>query len=804
MKFTLSWLKEHLDIKADAPAIADTLTAIGLEVEEVKDRAAALKPFIIADIIKAEQHPNADRLRVCVVDTGKEQLQVVCGAPNARAGLRGVFAPAGSHVPGTGVDLKVSSIRGVESNGMMCSAKEMTLTEESDGIIELPADAPLGGSFAEYKGLADPVFEVKLTPNRPDCNGVRGIARDLAAAGMGTLKPQRIEKIPGTFKSPIAVKLNFPEHSAEQPHPCPYFIGRYFKGVKNGPSPTWLQDKLTAIGLRPISALVDITNFMTFDQARPLHVFDADKVKGPIEARLARKGEAIHALNDKHYVLDETMTVIADSEKAEAIAGIIGGMESGCTEGTTNVFLECAYFDPARTTLTGRALQVITDARYRFERGVDPAFMADAVEMASRLILDLCGGEASEVVVAGSAPVAAARVVLRAERCRTLGGMDVPLAEQQKLLAAIGCTVAPVAGGLEATFPSWRPDMLGEADCVEEILRLKGFETIPPVSLLRPEGTLGASAYTPAQKRLGTVRRALAAQGLYETVTWSFMPSALAQHFAPLHPMLQLQNPISADLDVLRPSILPNLLQAAARNSDRGYPDVNLFEVGPVYFMRDNTQAQMTVATGLRVGAGVARQWQTGARALDAFDAKADALAALEALKAPMANLQASADAPSYFHPGRSGVLRIGPTALAHCGEIHPALVARIGLSGPVCGFEVFCDAVPLSKDTGPGRPLADMPSLQPLTRDYAFVLSRDVSAAMLVKAVRSADKTLITHVEVFDSYEGKGVPEGQKSLALAVTLQPREKSLTEADIEALSGKIIAAASKATGATLRG
>lgn len=831
MKFTLSWLKQHLETNASVQDIADKLTAIGLEVEEVKDRAAALKPFIIADIIKAEQHPNADRLRVCVVNTGVGEVQVVCGAPNARAGLRGVFAPAGSHVPGTGVDLKISSIRGVESRGMMCSAKEMTLAEESDGIIELPADAPLGASFAEYMGLADPVFEVKLTPNRPDCNGVYGIARDLAAAGMGTLKPLKIEKVTGSFKSPLQVKLNF---SPEANNACPYFIGRAFKGVKNGPSPKWLQDKLTAIGLRPISALVDITNYLTFDHARPLHVFDMAKVKGHIEARLARKGETLEALNGKTYTLDETMTVIADAEKAEAIAGIIGGMESGCTETTTDVFLECAYFDPARTTLTGRALQIITDARYRFERGVDPAFMMDAVEIASRLIIECCGGSASDIVVAGAPPAPTKPVFLRADRTKTLGGMDVPLAEQEKLLKAVGCGVKQTTGGLEVTFPSWRPDMVGEADCVEEILRLKGFENIPAVSLPR-DGALTPAAYTPAQKRVATMRRTLAARGLLETVTWSFMPSNLAGHFGDIANGLRLQNPISTDLDVMRPSILPNLLQAAARNSDRGFPDVALFEVGPIYLGRDcsvpaaktaETTAtagvhlnrdcsapygatatagiQLTSAAGIRAGAGVPRQWQAKPRALDAFDAKADVLAALDAARAPTGNLQATADAPSYFHPGRSGALRLGPNVLAYFGEIHPALVARLGLTGIVCGFEIFCDAIPLAKDTGPSKPLADMPALQPLSRDYAFIVAKDVTADKLLKAVKGADKAMIVNAEVFDVYEGKGVPEGQKSLAIAVTLQPREKSLTDAELEALSGKIIAAATKATGAVLRG
>jgi phenylalanyl-tRNA synthetase beta chain len=797
MKFTLSWLKSHLDTNKSAAELADKLTWLGLEVESMDNPAEKLAAFTIAHVESAEKHPNADRLKVLQVNTGTEKVQVVCGAPNARAGMKGVFAPPGTYVPGIDVTLKISKIRDVDSRGMMCSKRELQLSDEHEGIIELPDDAPVGMPFADYAKLNDPVFEVKLTPNRPDCTSVRGIARDLAAAGMGTLKPQKIDAVKGSFKSPINVTLDFGADTAKA---CPYFIGRMIKGVKNGPSPQWLQNYLTRINLRPISALVDITNFMTFDQGRPLHVFDAAKVKGNLHARLAKDGETILALNGKEYTLDSSMTVIADDAKAEAIAGIIGGEESGCSETTTDVFLECAYFDPSRTTLTGRKLNVLSDARYRFERGVDPAFMPDAVEMATKLIIELCGGEPSDVVVAGTMPDTARTVQLPFTRCKTLGGLDVPVSEQEQMLKAIGCDVKKGADSFTVTFPSWRPDMVGAADCVEEILRLKGFEEIQPVSLPRDAG-LTRTALNPQQKRAATVKRALASRGMLEAVTWSFMPSAIAQHFTAVNPDLRIMNPISADLDVLRSSILPNLLQAANRNAARGFADVALFEVGPI-FKSAQMEGQSIVAAGIRAGKVVPRQWNAAERAPDLFDAKADALAALEAAKAPVGNLQATPDAPAYFHPGRSGVLRLGPTVLAHFGEIHPAIAARLGLEGVVSAFEIFLDAIPAARDTGSSKPLADLPDLQPVRRDYAFVLDRGVEADKLLKAVRSADKALIADAAVFDLYEGKGVPEGQKSLAIEVRFQPRDKTLTEAEIEALSSKIIAAAAKA-GAVLR-
>lgn len=797
MKFTLSWLKTHLDTTASVDALSTKLTDIGLEVEGVHNPGEALAPFLIAQIISAEQHPNADRLRVCQVNIGKETVQVVCGAPNARAGLKTVFGAPGTFVPGANITLKISKIRDVESRGMLCSGKELQLTEESDGIMELPENAPVGSSFVEFAGLNDPQFEIKLTPNRADCNGVRGIARDLAAAGMGTLKPLSINAAKGTFKSPIGVNLSFNDNDKAA---CPLFIGRMIKGVKNGPSPKWLQDRLTSIGLKPISALVDITNFMSFDHARPLHVFDAAKLSGNLQARVAKKGETIIALNEKEYTLDETITVIADDVKAHAIAGIMGGLESGCTDATTDVFLECAYFDPARTTLAGRKLNIISDARYRFERGVDIGFMRDATELATQLILECCGGSPSELVIAGNEAAPKRTTTLRPDRCKTLGGMDVPVAEQKQILEALGCKVSAVSGIIDVAFPSWRPDLAMEADCVEEIIRIKGYDAIIPTSLSKP-GALTVSAFSPAQKKVAVMRRALAARGLLETVTWSFMPSAWGKRFATLHPSSHIQNPISADLDVLRPTILPNLLMAAKRNADRGFSDAALFEIGPIY-KSAKSEDQFMVASALRMG-NQPRSWNLKERAVDVFDAKADALAALESVKAPTGNLQILAEAPSYFHPGRSGVLRLGPSVLAHFGEIHPALLAAADIQHAVIGLEVFLDALPAQKETGPAKPLADLPDLQPVQRDYAFILARDVAADKLIKAIRAADKDLIANVELFDVYEGKGVAEGHKSLAVSVTLQPRSKTLTDAELDAFSAKVIAAAQKATGASLR-
>ena len=795
MKFTLSWLKEHLDTTASARELADKLTWLGLEVEELSDPGKALSAFTVAEIISADKHPNADRLKLCVVDTGKEKIQVVCGASNARVGLKGVFAPAGTHIPGTGLDLKISSIRGVESRGMLCSEKELQLSAESEGIIELPGDAPLGVKFTDYRGLDDAVFTLNLTPNRGDCAGVRGLARDLAAAGMGKLKPDNIKKIPGQGASAISVKL-------DPAAACPYFIGRTIKGVKNGPSPEWLQSRLKAIGLKPISALVDITNYLTFDRARPLHVFDAAKLTGGIQVRPAKPGEKLEALDGKSYALDSSITVIADEAKAVAIAGIIGGMETGCTAATTGVFLECAWFDPASIARAGRKLQIRSDARYRFERGVDPAFMEDAVELATRLILDACGGTPSQTVIAGKMPLQLRRIAFRADRCEKLGGLAVKQDEQEKMLKSIGCEVKRAGAGFEVIPPSFRPDMEGEADCVEEILRLKGYGEVPPVPL-PPAIPKGFSAYDPVQQRVGRIRRGLAARGMLEALSYSFMDGRLTARMGGASEGLRLKNPISAELDMLRPSILGNLLLAARRNAARGFADAALFEVGPVYI---GAGAQEMAAAGVRTGLIKPRQWASSERPADWADAKADALAALEAAGTPptlLSGIEITAGAPACFHPGRSGVLRLGATLLGPFGEIHPGLLKELDIPHAAAAFEIFPDRLPLPREGSATRPPADLPELQPLTRDFAFVVGREMPADKLLKAVRSADRELIVAAQIFDLYEGKGVPEGQKSLAVAVTLQPRGKSLTDADIEAVSARIKEAAARATGARLR-
>jgi phenylalanyl-tRNA synthetase beta chain len=800
MKLTLSWLKDHLDTEAGLDAITTRLTDLGLEVEEVTDRAADLAPFRIARVISAEKHPNADKLRVCMVDTGSETIQVVCGAPNARTGMKGVFAPVGTVVPGTGTELKKGVIRGVESNGMLCSEREMGLSDEHEGIIDLPDNAPVGAPFAQYLGMDDPLIDIALTPDRADCAGVRGVARDLAAAGLGALKPLDTTPVPGRFASPIQVHLDFPEDARNA---CPMFVGRLIRGIRNGPSPRWLQDKLTVIGLRPISALVDITNYFTHDLSRPLHVFDAAKVTGDLTVRLSRPGETLLALNGKEYSLDEGMTVIADDTGVLSLGGIMGGESTGCTETTTDVFLEAALFDPTRTAQTGRKLGIDSDARYRFERGVDPDFVIPGVELATRLILELCGGEVSELVIAGAEPDWRRTLTLRPERVRSLGGVDVPVADQARILEALGCAVTTGDDGvLSVGVPSWRADIHGEADLVEEVLRIVGYDHIPSVPLTRLN-SITRPALDAKQKRAPIARRALAARGLNEAVTWSFLSSAIAGLFGQVHPGLRLLNPISADLDVMRPSILPNLIQAAGRNADRGYPDAALFEVGPAY--RDpSPTGQDLVAVGIRTGAMVPRQWAQPARAVDAYDAKADALAVLDAAGAPAGNLQVTTDAPDWYHPGRSGVFRLGPTVLARFGEIHPSVLDALGVKGPMVGFEVFLDAVPQpKKKTGTAKPLLKLAAFQPIQRDFAFLVDRSVEADRVVRAAKGADKALVTDVSVFDVYQGPGIEDGRKSLAIAVTLQPVEKSLTEAEIEAIGNKIVAAVAKATGGTLR-
>ena len=799
MKFTLKWLKQHLDTQADVATIARTLTMIGLEVEHIEDRAKDLAPFTIGYVVEAVQHPNADKLRVCKVDTGNGIVQVVCGAPNARTGMKGVFAPPGSFIPGTKLDLKKGVIRGVESNGMLCSMREMGLGQDHDGIIDLAADAPLGKSFAAYMGFDDPVFEIKLTPDRADCLGVHGIARDLAAAGLGSLKPFEPEQIPGTFDSPLQWQRK------DVGDACRLAVGRYFRNVKNRPSPQWLQERLTAIGLRPISALVDITNYVTYDLNRPLHVFDADKVKGHPTMRMAKQGEKVLALDGFEYELEPGMVVIADDERVEAIGGIMGGEYSGVTAETRNVFLEAALFDAVNTARTGRKLGINSDARYRFERGVDPESADWGVEVGAKLILELCGGEASHVTRAGERPEWHRKIAFRTKRVASLGGVEVPAERQQRILSTLGFGVEETSPKeWKVTPPSWRADVEGEADLVEEVIRINDYDNIPVVSL--PKLTaLPHPAITAQQRRVPIAKRLLATRGLLEAVTFSFMPSAIAKLFQPKGtnaPLVMLANPISADLDAMRPSILGNLLLAAARNAARGFADVGLFEVGPSY-LDDTEKGQVLSATGVRVGLHRPRHWEGKPRTVDAFDAKADALALLQTFGAPVDNLQVLSEAPGYYHPGRSAVLRLGPTILAQFGELHPNVLKACDLKGPAVGFEVFLERLPMPRSKGSGRPLLDASPFQPLERDFAFVVDATVSADKLTRAAKSADKALITEAKVFDLFQGGALPEGKKSIAFSVTIQPRERTLTDQEIEALSARIVAAVNKATGGELR-
>ena len=800
MKFTLSWLKEHLETEATVEQICETLTMIGLELEGMVDRAKGLEGFVVAHVLEALRHPDAEKLQICKVDIGHTTQEVVCGAPNARAGLKAVFASEGMYIPGIDTVLKKAKIRGVESSGMLLSEREMGLSDEHKGIVELPADAPVGARAVDIMGLADPVIDIAITPNRGDCLGVRGVARDLAATGIGTLKPLKADPVKGSFASPKKVLLDL---DGDHKGACPYFVGRYFRGVKNGPSPKWLQDRLLAVGLRPISALVDITNLMTLEYGRPLHVFDAAKVKGDVHVRMARPGEKLLALNGKEYELDGEMTVIADDQNAEAVAGIIGGEATGCTEETTEVFLETAWFDPVRTAATGRKLQVMTDARYRFERTVDPAFLLDGTEIATRLILELCGGEASELAIAGAEPDWKRDLDLRPDRVKTLAGVDLPLADQERILGILGFGVSKVGDRLKVAVPSWRTDIVGEACLVEEIVRINGFGAIPVTPMSR-DSVLPPAALTAAQRRRANVRRALAGRGLVEAVTYSFLPSAQADLFGGVPDTLRLVNPISADLDVMRPSILPNLIAAAGRNADRGIPNAALFEVGP-QFKGDGLEDQGIVATGIRCGRTGPKHWAAAPRAVDVFDAKADALAAIATAGGPVDSLQVVAEAPAWYHPGRSGVLRLGPkTVVATFGEIHPRVLKKMGVDGPVAAFEVYLDALPQPKAKGTTKPHLVLSAFQPLERDFAFVVDDSVSADALVRAVRGVDKQLIAEVRVFDRFKGGNLGEGKKSLAITVVLQPTEKTLTDAEIEAVAAKVVAAATKATGGMLRG
>jgi len=796
MKFTLAWLKGHLETDADLAAITFALTDLGLEVEGVTDPSAALAAFTVGEVLEARQHPDADKLRVCRVLTRDGEKQIVCGAPNARAGIKVVVAAPGDYIPGIDTTIKIGKIRGVESHGMMLSEREMQLSDEHTGIVELAADAPVGARYLDVVP-SDPVIEIAVTPNRPDALGVSGIARDLAARGLGRVVTSTVEPIPGAFPCPVAVYLA-PDVANEA---CPLFVGRLIRGVRNGPSPQWLQDRLRAIGLRPISALVDITNFITYDRARPLHVFDAGKLHGPITVRLARPGEKLTALDGRDYAFDGSETLVCDANGPEAIGGVIGGLRTGVTEATTDVFLEAAWFDPVRTARTGRRLKISSDARYRFERGVDPAFTPRGIELATRMILDLCGGEPSEVEIAGAVPNTARRYRHDPARVARLVGMDIPAPEQARILAALGFAL----DGDMAAPPSWRPDIQGEADLVEEIARVASLAGLQGAPMARAPG-VARPILTPMQRRESQARRRIAALGYAECMTYGFIDRAAAALFGGGSDAVRLENPISADMSHLRPDLLPGLLRAAARNQARGFADLALFEVGHV-FPGGEPGEQSLQATGLRVGATGPRDPFGARRPVDLWDARADAEAALAAIGAP-ASLMILRTAPAWFHRERSAVLSLGPrTPLAAFGELHPKILRALDLKGPAVAFTLRLEALPFPKSRAATRPALATSDLQPVERDFAFVLDARTEADTVLRAARAADKALIADVSVFDVFAGPRAEaqmgEGKKSLAIGVRLQPTAATLTDAEIEAVSRKIVAGVEKATGGTLR-
>ncbi|MDP2124201.1 MAG: phenylalanine--tRNA ligase subunit beta [Parvibaculum sp.] len=810
MKFTLSWLKQPLETDATLDEIVERLTMLGLEVESVEDPAKKLAVFSVAKVLEAKPHPDADKLQVLKVEALVEgevkQLQVVCGAPNARAGLTGVFAPPGATIPASGMVLKPTKIRGVESNGMMCSERELELSDDHVGIIDLEGHWKVGTPAAEVLGCNDPVIEIAITPNRPDCLGVYGVARDLAAAGLGRLREGSFPPVAGTFESPVGIRLEFP---AGAENACPVFAGRLIRGVKNGPSPDWLQNWLKAVGLRPINALVDITNFISLDRGRPLHVYDAAKLKGDIRARLGHKGEKLLALDGKEYNVGPDMCVIADDENVLGFGGVMGGEESGSTVQTSDVFVESAYFDPYRTARTGRDTGIVSDARYRFERGVDPAFVLPGLELATKMILEICGGEPSNLVVAGKVPDTSKLISFNPARIEKLTGLSLPVTEATRILTALGFGVKDEAGKLAVSVPSWRPDIDGEADLVEEVVRVHGLGNVKSVALPRLHA-VAKPVLSIRQRRERMARRSLAARGLVEAVTWSFVPERHAELFGGGNAMpgLKLANPMSADMSHMRPSLLVGLIAAAGRNMARGFADVALFEVGQ-QFEGDAPEAQVLAATGLRRGtarpSGTGRHWQGKSGSVEALDAKTDAAALLTLLGAPVANLQVSADAPGWYHPGRSGVFRLGPkNVLGYFGELHPRILDAMDVAGPVVAFEVFPDAIPEPKRKATrAKPPLELPDLQPLRRDFAFVVDDGVAAEQLIRAARGVDKKLIVDVSLFDVFEGGALGEGKKSLAIEVTLQPVEKTLTDEEIDAVSKRIVAAVEKATGGTLR-
>lgn len=801
MKFTLSWLKDHLETDADLDTIVDTLTRIGLEVEEVDDRAV-YAPFVIAKVVSAKKHPDADRLKVLEVDNGSGDLiQVVCGAPNAREGLTGVFAPPGAYIPGIDVTLQVGKIRGVESRGMMLSERELQLSDEHDGIIDLETDLGAGTAYATFAELDDPVIEIGLTPNRPDCAGVYGIARDLAAAGVGKLKDGKVPAIAGDGPCPVSVTLAFKGESL-----CPTFALRLVRGVTNGPSPLWMQKRLKAIGLRPINTLVDITNYITFDRGRPLHVFDAAKVHGNLTVREAVDGESFTGLDGKDYTLDATMCVISDDNGIESLSGIMGGEASGCDESTTDVLIESALWVPENIASTGRKLNIVTDARYRFERGVDPAFNEQGVDLATQMVVDLCGGTPTEKTVAGAIPEVDKVIDFPVSEVKRLAGLDVPSHEVKAVLSLLGFWVAGMGEELKVAVPSWRPDIEGKADLVEEVMRIEGIDRVPVTPSIGRE-TVAASVLTDMQKKTRRAKRLLAARGLMEAVTWSFIQQDDAEAFGGGQNSVQLANPISTDMATMRPSLLPGLIRNAQANADRGYRDVALYEVGQV-FAGDAPDDQTMIACGVRRGtavmAGQGRHWIGDFPSVSVFNAKADAMSLLDDLGLEASTLQIDPEAPSWYHPGQSGTIRRGKDVFGHFGTLHPRLLRAMDVEGPLVGFEITLDAVPAPRRKATRtKPPLTLHDLMPVHRDFAFVVDKALPADKVLRAAKGAEKALIANVSLFDVYAGEHVDAGKKSLAIEVTLQPRDKTLTDEEIDAVSAKIVGAVEKATGGTLR-
>lgn len=788
MKFTLSWLKQHLDTGATVDQVAEAMTMAGLEVEHVEDPAAKLAAFSVAKVVEAVQHPNADRLRVCQVDTVDGRKEIVCGAPNARAGLTTIYAPLGAYVPGSGITLEARPVRGVVSNGMLCSARELEVAEESDGIVELPDSLTVGTSAAEAFGL-EAVIDFEVTPNRPDWLGVAGIARDLAAAGLGELKDLSVEPVPGKFAEPIEIKVDGGA--------CTAFAGRLIKGVKNGPSPEWLQQRLISVGLRPINALVDVTNYLSYDRCRPLHVYDAATLAGGfIEARLGREGESLEALDGKTYAVTPEVCVIADGSGAIGLGGVMGGESTKVTEGTTDVFVECAWFDPIRTAQTGRTLGIVSDAEYRFARGVDPGFVVPGLELATALILELCGGEPSEIRVAGEVPAPKPAFAFDRGYVKKLGGIDLPRERIDAILTTLGFTLT----GDQVQPPTWRRDVDGKADLVEEVTRIAGYPNLPSEPLPEAPRTAGG-VLTQRQARVRTARRLMAARGYDEALTWSFMRTEWAKLFGGGDPTLVLTNPIASDLACMRPSIVANLIEAAAKNANRGFADAALFEVGPLY--RGDQPGDQVTAVAALVAPHPPKSWmKTGVDPL--FALKADLMALLDELGAPPLQVVQGQSSP-WWHPGRSARLQLGPkTVVAEFGEVHPRILKALDAEGPMLAFELVLEALPEPKKKAVKTKAAlELSPFMPLTRDFAFLVDQATPAGDLVRPILGVDKQLIAEARVFDVYQGQGVPEGQKSVAVEVTLQPREKTLTDAEIEALTGKIVAVAEKAVGAKLR-